>query len=148
MVFWHIDTRIDCSGPYCIPVPQAISAVGKTPRLSDSAQQNTTVKGITETSDAHSFTCSEFFTWAGCLLGGGRSWRRLWPQTFWICHRERMGRDASFYPVQTGMSDFMWVELTEDSLTLWQLREHNVRLKPRRKFHPSLLRVGQRVCNE
>ena len=29
MVFWHIDTRIDCCGPYCIPVPKAILAVGK-----------------------------------------------------------------------------------------------------------------------
>lgn len=83
------------------------------------------------------------------LSGGGRSWHGLWLQTLqiWICHRERPGGDASFYPVQTGMSAFMWVELTEDSLTLWQLREHNVTLKPHRTFHLSLLRVCQHVCN-
>lgn len=70
MVFWHIDMRIDCSGPYCIPVPQAILAVGKNPP--SKWWLGTTVKGITETSDAHSFTGSEFFTWAGSLLERGR----------------------------------------------------------------------------
>lgn len=64
-MFWHIDTGIDCSGPYCIPVPKAILAVGK--NLSK-RWLGITVQGIIETSVAHSSTDSVFFT---CVFGGG-----------------------------------------------------------------------------
>lgn len=55
MVFWHIDTRIDCYGPYCIPVPKAILAVGK--NLSK-RWLGTTGQGIIETWVGHSSTDS------------------------------------------------------------------------------------------
>lgn len=36
MLFWHVDSRTDCWGPYCIPVPKAILAAGER-RSDDSA---------------------------------------------------------------------------------------------------------------
>lgn len=59
MVFWHIDMRIDCYGPYCIPVPKAILAIGK--NLSK-WWLGTTVEGIIETQVVQSSTVSVFFT--------------------------------------------------------------------------------------
>lgn len=65
--FDTLDTGIDCSGPYCIPVPKAILAVGN--NLSK-RWLGTTVEGIIETWVGHSSTDSVFLSVG--LGGGGR----------------------------------------------------------------------------
>lgn len=146
MLFWHVDTRTDCWGPYCIPVPKAILAAGENEVMT----RRSSTGGIIETSVAHSSTDSGLFT---LHSAGGE--RDVWALTcsccdMTYCNSQRTcdahARTRPFYLRRTTMAPFIWREQAWDILTLrwsWQQnatrdwKSHRIKWQCERNSHVS-----------